>query len=193
MTASATKEYEHKSGLTTALAVTVCSDEDVSAHKSQQRPLQFGAGSVQQWAEGGRVPHLQLVGVSRQNVAHAQEGLTKRGIRASQDGASGERRHKFSLARPSNLLPHAGVRMGEAAEAPLAEDTQLESLGHGSLLRHTHTNSMSKSFFSHYLMQKINICIFLIYELLRWGFFFCSYVTLITTSEHKYILNLAFL
>lgn len=170
MTASATKEYEHKSGLTTALAVTVCSDEDMSAHKSQQRPLQFGAGSVQQRAEGGRVPHLQLVGVSRQNVAHAQEGLTKRGTRVSQDGAGGERRHEFSLARPSNLLPHAGVGMGEAAEAPLAEDTQLESLGHGSLLRHTHKLYV-KVFFSHYLMQKINICIFLIYELLRWVFF----------------------
>lgn len=78
----------------------------------------------------------------------------------SQDGGSGERRHKFSLARPSNLLPHAGVGMGEAAEAPLAEDTQLESLGHGSLLRHTHKLYV-KVLFSHYLMQKINICIFL--------------------------------
>lgn len=113
----------------------------MSAHKSQQRPLQFGAGSVQQRAEGSRFPHLQLVGVSCQDVAHAQEGLTKEGRGVSQDGVS-ESEQKFTLTRPSHLLPNACVLVGEAAEAPLAEETQLESVGHGSLLRHTHTHTM---------------------------------------------------
>jgi len=48
----------------------------VHAHKGGERPLQFGTGGVEQRPEAAGVPHLQLEGVSRQNVTDSQEGLT---------------------------------------------------------------------------------------------------------------------
>lgn len=45
------------------------------AYKGQQRSLQFGTGSVEQRAEGGGIPHEELVGVSREDVADAQKSL----------------------------------------------------------------------------------------------------------------------
>lgn len=80
----------------------------MSAHEGQQRPLQFGTGSVKQWAEGGRIPHVELVGVSRQNIAHTQEGLTKGGITLSQMSV---KRVKMSfILSPQSLWPAAARR-----------------------------------------------------------------------------------
>lgn len=64
-----------------------------------------------------------------------------------QDTFSETRDTKLPLSRPPNLLPNAGILVGEAAEAPLTEETQLESVGRGCLLRHKHTNRMSKFLF----------------------------------------------
>lgn len=61
--------------LTSALAVTVRPNKDLLAYEGQQRPLQFGTGRVEQWTKGGGVPHMELVGMSRQDVAHPQESL----------------------------------------------------------------------------------------------------------------------
>lgn len=65
-------------GLTTGLALTVCSNKDLQAYEGQQRPLQFGTGSVQQWAAGDGIPHVQLVGMSRQDITDTQKGLKQR-------------------------------------------------------------------------------------------------------------------
>lgn len=64
--------------LTTAVTLTVWADKDVQAYEGQQRPLQFGAGSVKPHAEGTAITHMKLVGMSRQNVTDAQKGLEKK-------------------------------------------------------------------------------------------------------------------
>lgn len=60
------------------MTLTVCANKDVQAHKGQQRPLQFGAGSVTHHAEGTAITHMKLEGMSRQNIADAQKGLEKK-------------------------------------------------------------------------------------------------------------------
>lgn len=129
--------------LTAALAVAVRSDENVHAYEGQQRPLEFGTGSVEQWTEGGGIPHVQLVGVSRQNVTDAQKSLIwnnerkSEGVEGRVNGAIADKASVYASC-PAHLLPHARVRVGETAMTPLTEETQLESLGHSFLLN-THT------------------------------------------------------
>ncbi|KAG7238798.1 hypothetical protein INR49_030342 [Caranx melampygus] len=59
-----------QTALTSALAVTVRPNKGLLAYEGQQRPLQFGTGCVEQWTKGGGVPHMELVGMSSQDVAH---------------------------------------------------------------------------------------------------------------------------
>lgn len=65
-------------GLTSAVTLAVCANKDVQAYEGQQRPLQFGAGSVKHHAEGTAITHMKLIGMSRQNITDAQEGLGKK-------------------------------------------------------------------------------------------------------------------
>lgn len=131
-----TSSCKQTEGLTAALAVTVWPDKDVHAYEGQQRPLQFGTGSVEQRTKGGGIPHVELVGVSREDVTDAQKSLTRRDEGKLE--RSGEREPWASCS--SYLLPHAVVRVGEEVMTSLAEETQLQSLGYSFLLK-THTNT----------------------------------------------------
>lgn len=75
---------------------------------------------------------MQLVRMSRQNIADTQKRLKCR------NGSRLEKRENMSLSFQSiqYLLPDTVVRVGETAVAPLAEETQLEPLAHGFVLKH---------------------------------------------------------
>lgn len=60
------------------MTLTVGANKDLQAYGGQQRPLQFGAGSVKHHAEGTAITHMELVGMSRQNITDAQKGLEKK-------------------------------------------------------------------------------------------------------------------
>lgn len=65
-------------GLTTVVTVTVCSNKDVQAYEGQQRPLEFGTGSVKHHTEGSSITHMKLVGMSRQHITDTQKSLEQR-------------------------------------------------------------------------------------------------------------------
>lgn len=88
--------------LTSVLTVTVWANKDVLAHKDQQRPLQFGTGSVKQWTKCGGVPHVQLVRMSRQNIADTQKRLKYR------NGSKLEKKSKHELIFPIHPVPAPG-------------------------------------------------------------------------------------
>ena len=69
------QKYYEKTSLTFAVCVAVWSHQHLLQEEGRQRPLQAGTGSVDQRPAGRRLPHAQLVGVSRQDVTHTQEGL----------------------------------------------------------------------------------------------------------------------
>lgn len=85
----------NESHLTSAVCVALRLHEHMLQEEGQQRPLQPGAGSVEQRAEGGGLPHLQLVGVGRQDVTHAQESLHVRVRVCVKRGEGMERKEHF--------------------------------------------------------------------------------------------------
>lgn len=109
-------------GLTIAGTLTVCADKDVQTY-GQQRPLQFGAGSVKHHGEGTAIAHMKLVGVSRQNITDAQKGLEKKKM-AKKKIYKEKWVNIWSLSN-LHLLSDTEVSVGETAMSPLTEQTQL--------------------------------------------------------------------
>lgn len=100
-------------GLTTVVTVTVCSNKDVQAHEGQQRPLEFGTGSVKHHTEGSSITHMKLVGMSRQHITDTQKSLEQRkGIRLQT-----ERSRHEAVVQSSPDVARWGQR-GRGSDAP---------------------------------------------------------------------------
>lgn len=100
-------------GLTTVVTVTVCSNKDVQAYEGQQRPLEFGTGSVKHHTEGSSITHMKLVGMSRQHITDTQKSLEQRnGITLQR-----ERSRNEVVVQPSPDVAHWGQR-GRGSDAP---------------------------------------------------------------------------
>lgn len=108
-------------GLTIAGTLTVCANKDVQAHEGQQRPLQFGAGSVKHHGEGTAIAHMKLV--SRQNITDAQKGLEKKKWQKKKNYKE-KWVNIWSLSN-LHLLSDTEVSVGETTMSPLTEQTQL--------------------------------------------------------------------
>lgn len=100
-------------GLTTVVTVTVGSNKDVQAYEGQQRPLEFGTGSVKHRTEGSSITHVKLVGMSRQHITDTQKSLEQRnGITLQRERS----RHEV-VVQPSPDVARWGQR-GRGSDAP---------------------------------------------------------------------------